>query len=85
MLPARTTRITSYNVCYTKLLRCTGFEFAYCCVLPPYNSILAQVVKTEKTATFPRVLDADPNNGLDALGRPTVVRDPVLSGSGFKK
>jgi len=66
-------------------MHCTGFEFAYCCVLPPYNSILAQVVKTDKTAAFPRVLEADPNVGLDGLGRPTVVRDPVLSGSGFKK
>ena len=27
-------------------MHCTGFEFSYCCVLPPYNSILAQVVKT---------------------------------------
>jgi len=26
-------------------MHCTGFEFAYCCVLPVYNSILAQVVK----------------------------------------
>jgi len=66
-------------------MHCTGFEFAYCCVLPPYNSILAQVVKTDKTAPFPRMLEADPNVGLDGLGRPTVVRDPVLSGSGFKK
>ena len=28
-------------------MHCTGFEFAYCCVLPPYNSILAQVVKPQ--------------------------------------
>ena len=28
-------------------MHCAGFEFAYCCVLPPYNSILAQVVKTQ--------------------------------------
>ena len=27
-------------------MHCTGFEFAYCCVLPAYNSILAQVIKT---------------------------------------
>ena len=31
-------------------MHCTGFEFAYCCVLPPYNSILAQVVKPEQRA-----------------------------------
>ena len=29
-------------------MHCTGFEFSYCCVLPPYNSILAQVVKTQQ-------------------------------------
>ena len=28
-------------------MHCTGFEFSYCCVLPPYNSILAQVVKPQ--------------------------------------
>ncbi len=56
-------------------MHCTGFEFSYCCVLPPYNSILAQVVKTEKVANKPVLLEADPNVGLDGLGRPTVVRD----------
>jgi len=67
-------------------MHCTGFEFAYCCVLPPYNSILAQVVKTEKTATFPRLLEADHVNGVDGLGRPTVLRDKELNGNGgFKK
>jgi VCBS repeat-containing protein len=67
-------------------MHCTGFEFAYCCVLPPYNSILAQVVKPQTTtlttgADFPRLLAGDPNN-VDVLGRPTVVRDPSLDGSG---
>jgi|GEM_PF-401308 len=67
-------------------MHCTGFEFAYCCVLPPYNSILAQVVKTEKGNDFPRLLTADPNVGLDALGRPTVVRDTEVDGSNqFRK
>ena len=56
-------------------MHCTGFEFAYCCVLPPYNSILAQVVKTTKDSTFPKLLEADPNVGLDVLNRPTVLRD----------
>src|SRR3989344_1676475 len=68
----------------------TGFEFSYCCVLPPYNSILAQVVKTEQDLTKgsgnPRLLEADPNVGLDFLGRPTVLRDTELDASGnFKK
>jgi len=78
----------AYNILmnYELGMHCTGFEFAYCCVLPPYNSILAQVVKTEKDSTFPRLLEADPNVGLDGLGRPTVVRDPAFNGSGgFKK
>jgi len=70
-------------------MHCTGFEFSYCCVLPPYNSILAQVVKTEKGAGgsggYPQLLEADPTI-VDGLGRPYVVRDPALDGSGkFKK
>jgi len=57
-------------------MHCTGFEFSYCCVLPPYNSILAQVVKPESNGgDFPRLLEGDPNVGLDGLGRETVVRD----------
>ncbi len=68
-------------------MHCTGFEFSYCCVLPPYNSILAQVVKTQSgDDKFPRLLEADPNVGLDFLGRPTVLRDPELDSRGkFKK
>ena len=62
-------------------MHCTGFEFSYCCVLPPYNSIIAQVVKPqasavpESNADFPRLLTADPNNGLDGLMRERVLRD----------
>lgn len=67
-------------------MHCTGFEFSYCCVLPPYNSILAQVVKTEKARKKPVLLKADHNVGVDGLGRPTVVRDDELDGNGnFKK
>ncbi len=43
-------------------MHCTGFDFSYCCVLPPYNSILAQVVKTERNAETPQLLGADPDN-----------------------
>jgi hypothetical protein len=68
-------------------MHCTGFEFAYCCVLPPYNSILAQVVKPESgsgtSRSFPRLLSGDPNN-TDGLGRPTVVRDYDRNGT-FRK
>ena len=67
-------------------MHCTGFEFSYCCVLPPYNSILAQVVKTPVSrvphqADFPRLLTADPDNGLDGLGRETVLRDYDTDGT----
>jgi mono/diheme cytochrome c family protein len=41
-------------------MHCTGFDFAYCCVLPPYNSILAQVVKTGRNGEKPVLLGADP-------------------------
>ena len=70
-------------------MHCTGFEFAYCCVLPPYNSILAQVVKTDagdNDDDFPRLLEGDPNQNKDGLGRETVLRDPALDENGhFKK
>jgi hypothetical protein len=69
-------------------MHCTGFEFAYCCVLPAYNSILAQVIKPEGTdgADFPELLSGDPDSGLDGLGRETVVRDRALDANGnFKK
>jgi hypothetical protein len=62
-------------------MHCTGFEFSYCCILPPYNSILAQVVKP---GNFPRLLEGDPNNGLDGLGRETVLRD-YDGGGDFQK
>jgi hypothetical protein len=48
-------------------MHCTGFDFSYCCVLPPYNSILAQVVRTDP-ARGPRLLGAsaeDPEVMLD--------------------
>ena len=58
-------------------MHCTGFDFSYCCVLPPYNSILAQVVKTEKTAPKASANDDDSGSrgvthraSLDARGRP---------------
>ncbi len=68
-------------------MHCTGFEFAYCCVLPAYNSILAQVVKPDATGQgHPELMAGDPNAGLDALGRQTVVRDRAQDGNGnFKK
>jgi hypothetical protein len=72
-------------------MHCTGFEFAYCCVLPVYNSILAQVVKPNTidpshNGDYARLIEGDPNVGLDALGRETVLRDLELDANGnFKK
>ena len=75
-------------------MHCTGFEFAYCCVLPPYNSILTQVIKPaqgDPTTSnnfvdgFPRLLEGDPNAGLDGLNRETVLRDWDSNTSSFKK
>ena len=72
-------------------MHCTGFEFAYCCILPVYNSILAQVVKPEpqtgniqSAEDMAKLLEGDPNLGrnLDVLGRETVLRDPTLVGAG---
>lgn len=37
-------------------MHCTGFDLSYCCVLPPYNSILAQVVKTAGSDSLPKLL-----------------------------
>ncbi len=50
-------------------MHCTGFDFEYCCVLPPYNSIQAQVVKVGKDGKKPQLMDAyDPED-------PTVLID----------
>ncbi len=75
-------------------MHCTGFEFAYCCVLPPYNSILAQVVKPAQGEAgnggsfvdgFPRLLEGDPNVGKDGLNRQTVLRDWDHNTNQFQK
>jgi len=71
-------------------MHCTGFEFAYCCVLPVYNSILAQVVKPASATEnqHPRLLDAGHADGEnpDVLGREIVLRDPDMDSNGnFQK
>jgi hypothetical protein len=51
-------------------MHCTGFDFEYCCILPPYNSIQAQVVKVGIGKKMPRMLDQyDPKD-------PSVLIDP---------
>ncbi len=54
-----------YNITinYELGMHCTGFDFSYCCILPPYNSIQSQVVKTATGPyEFPQVLASDPND-----------------------
>ena len=53
------------SINYELGMHCTGFDFSYCCVLPPYNSILTQVVKNarlDKMEGRPKVLAADPKD-----------------------
>ena len=58
------------SINYELGMHCTGFDFSYCCVLPPYNSILTQVVRHGKLSKDgkPLALGADPKD-------PTVVVD----------
>jgi hypothetical protein len=52
-----------YNITinYELGMHCTGFDFTYCCVLPPYNSIQSQVIKTSTgKRKFPELLESDP-------------------------
>ncbi|MGD8931464.1 MAG: Ig-like domain-containing protein [Chromatiales bacterium] len=86
-LLVNTTSQNKFNIMmnYELGMHCTGFEFAYCCVLPPYNSILAQVARSDKgvnDSDFPMLLEGDPNVGLDPLGRETVLREPELTDVG---
>jgi mono/diheme cytochrome c family protein len=37
-------------------MHCVGFDMSYCCVIPPYNSIQAQAVKTSAGGSLPRLL-----------------------------
>ncbi|MEJ2095388.1 MAG: hypothetical protein P8X93_09685, partial [Gammaproteobacteria bacterium] len=54
-----------YNITinYELGMHCTGFDFSYCCVLPPYNSIQSQVIKTATgPREKPRLLGSDPKD-----------------------
>jgi hypothetical protein len=51
-----------YNITvnYELGMHCTGFDFTYCCVLPPYNSVQSQVVKTATgRKKYPELLGSD--------------------------
>ncbi len=53
-----------YNIFinYELGMHCVGFDVSYCCVIPPYNSIQAQVFKTGEEGRMPRLLS--PGDGL---------------------
>jgi hypothetical protein len=43
-------------------MHCTGFNFTCCCVLPPYNSVQSQVIKTATgKRKYPELVEADPS------------------------
>ena len=55
-------------------MHCVGFDISYCCVIPPYNSIQAQAVKTGMKGEHPRLLSPD-----DGISLAYSVRDNSYS------
>jgi mono/diheme cytochrome c family protein len=43
-------------------MHCVGFDISYCCVIPPYNSIQAQAIRTGEGGWLPHLLT--PDDGL---------------------
>jgi hypothetical protein len=43
-------------------MHCVGYDISYCCVIPPYNSIQAQAVRTSQAGAPPRFLT--PQDGV---------------------
>ncbi len=62
-------KIKSYNpvndvnlfINYELGMHCVGFEMSYCCVIPPYNSIQSQAVKSGTAGTLPSLMTPDDN------------------------
>jgi len=50
-----------YNIFvnYELGMHCVGFDMDYCCVIPPYNSIQAQAMKSGKDGSLPKLLSPD--------------------------
>jgi len=50
-----------YNIFinYELGMHCVGFDMSYCCIIPPYNSIQAQPVRTAVDGGLPRLLSAE--------------------------
>ena len=40
-------------------MHCVGFDMNYCCVIPPYNSIQAQAVRSGRDGKLPKLLTPD--------------------------
>ena len=55
-------------------MHCVGFDISYCCVIPPYNSIQAQAVRTGEDGWLPNLLTPD-----DGLSLAYFVRDNSYS------
>jgi hypothetical protein len=60
MAPTQPKNDYNITINYELGMHCTGFDFSYCCVLPPYNSVQAQVIKTATgPRRYPELLEAD--------------------------
>ena len=55
-------------------MHCVGFDISYCCIIPPYNSIQAQAVRTGEGGRLPHLLTPD-----DGLSLAYFVRDNSYS------
>ncbi|HXY62360.1 MAG TPA: hypothetical protein VEJ22_05450 [Nitrospirota bacterium] len=55
-------------------MHCVGFDISYCCVIPPYNSIQSQAVKTGEGGRPPHLLTPD-----DGLSLAYYIRDNSYS------
>ncbi len=42
-------------------MHCVGFEMSYCCVIPPYNSIQAQSIRSGMNGALPKLLTPEDN------------------------
>lgn len=63
MVVDKTKPKNEYNITlnYELGMHCTGFDFSYCCILPPYNSVQAQVIKSATgNDEYPELLESDP-------------------------
>ena len=56
-----------YNIFinYELGMHCVGFDVSYCCIIPPYNSVQAQAVRSGDHGSRPRLLSPADNIRLD--------------------